>query len=103
MNGMLEMLERHGDRYRLKVHATAGARRDRVGGTHNNALRVSVTAPADKGRANQAIRRQLAEELKLKPVQVELSAGTTNRRKTFVIHEPPNDLPERVVRLAAID
>ena len=97
------MLDRYGEAYRLRVHATAGARRDRVGGSHDDALRVAVTAPADKGRANRAIRKRLAAAFEVKAAQVELAAGTTRRRKTFLIHQPPEDLPERVARLAEND
>ena len=71
---------------RLHVHATPGARRDHVGGEHDGALRVSVTAPADKGRANKAISKLLAKALGIKPADIELASGPTNRRKTFLIN-----------------
>ena len=56
---------------RIAVHATTGARRIHVGGSHDGALRVSVTAPADKGRANRAIAKALAAALDLKPAQID--------------------------------
>ncbi|MGI9472090.1 MAG: DUF167 domain-containing protein, partial [Rubripirellula sp.] len=46
--------------YRIPIHASPGAKRNRVGGEHDGAPRISVTAAADKGRANRAIIQLLA-------------------------------------------
>lgn len=62
-------------------------------------LRVAVTAPADKGRANKAIAKALADALQLKASQIELISGQTNRRKVFAISEAPADLMARIERL----
>ena len=83
----------------IDVHATPGARRNEVGGTHDGALRIWVTAPADKGRANQAIAKTLAKALGLRGAQIELIRGQTSRRKVFLIHEAPDDLEQRLVEL----
>jgi uncharacterized protein YggU (UPF0235/DUF167 family) len=32
----------------------------------------------------------------LKPAQVELLRGQTSRRKVFVIHDPPDDMQQRI-------
>jgi uncharacterized protein (TIGR00251 family) len=88
--------------YRLCVHATAAARHASVGGCHDDALRVSVTAAAEKGKANQAIKKALADALNLKPHQLELIAGETNRRKQFLISGANDDLPARVAELSGI-
>ncbi len=81
---------------RIRIHATAGARRNHVGGSHDGVLRVSVTAPADKGRANQAIRKSLALAFNLSPSQIELISGATSRRKLFLVSDPSPDF-ERLV------
>ncbi|TWU03172.1 DUF167 domain-containing protein [Neorhodopirellula pilleata] len=83
----------------LKVHATPGAKRESVGGVHDGALRVCVTAPADKGRANEAIIKAIAKSLCLKPRQIELTSGLTSRRKAFRIVDAPSDLSERLSQL----
>lgn len=80
----------------LTVHATPGAKRCSVGGSHDGALRVAVNLPAEKGRANEAIAKLLAQSLGLKPAQVELLRGQTSRRKVFVIHDPPDDMQQRI-------
>ena len=97
----MSLLTRSGNDFRLSVHATPGARHEKVGGEHDGALRVSVTAVADKGRANEAIVECIAKALDLKPWQVTLASGATNRRKTFTITDASDDLVERVAKLAA--
>lgn len=69
----------------LNVHAQPGARREGVTGEHAGALRVAVNAPPDKGKANAAILKVLAEALGLKPTQIELIAGETSRRKRVLL------------------
>lgn len=86
---------------RITVHATAGARRNHVGGCHDGALRVSVTAPADKGRANKAIATALADALGVKSLQIELIRGQTNRRKIFEVAQSSPELAEKVSELMA--
>ena len=83
---------------RISIHATAGARRNHVGGSHDGALRVSVTAPADKGKANQAIAKGLAQAFGLKLNQVSLISGQTNRRKVFEL-EVSSDAGPYSIRL----
>lgn len=87
----------------LRVHATPGAKRVAVGGQHDGALRVSVTAPADQGRANQAIIKALAKALGIKPRQIELVSGNIHRRKVFRISQPPSELSARVEQLAKVE
>ncbi len=86
----------------LSVHATPKAKRTFVGGNHDDALRVSVTEPADQGKANQAIIKALAKTLAISPAQIELVRGATHRRKTFSITDPPRDLRQQVAQLASI-
>jgi uncharacterized protein (TIGR00251 family) len=69
----------------LPVRAQPGARRPGVLGEQNGALKVAVTAPAQDGRANQALCEALREALGLKRSQVELLGGATGRDKRFLI------------------
>ncbi len=94
------MLTKTADGYSLAIHATPAARHNSVGGSHDSALRVSVTAVADKGEANKAIRIALAEALGMARSQISLISGTTHRRKVFALIDPPNDLAAIVARLA---
>ncbi len=86
---------------RVSVHATPGGRRNHVGGCHDGALRVSVTAPADKGRANKAIAKSLGDALGVKASQIELISGQTSRRKVFEIDSASTGLAEKLRELMA--
>ncbi len=69
----------------MSVRAQPGARRNAVVGEQAGALKVAVTAPPDKGRANEAIIEGLAEAFGLKRSQVELLSGATSRQKKFLL------------------
>jgi uncharacterized protein len=75
----------HAEGVVLPVRAQPGARRAGIQGERNGALKVSVTAPPEDGRANEALIDLLREVLKLKRSQVELIAGQTSRDKRFLI------------------
>ena len=79
------VIEPHADgvSFRVKVHA--GAKRDRVGGAHDGALKVEVaTAPA-RGKANRAVLRLLATSMGVPPGAVTLLSGGTSPRKRVAI------------------
>jgi uncharacterized protein len=82
----------------LAVRAQPGARRSGVVGEQNGALKVAVTAPADRGRANKALAEVLAEALGLKKAQVELVGGLTHRDKRFLVRGVPADLVRQRVQ-----
>lgn len=75
----------HADGCLLSVRAQPGARRNAVVGEQGSALKVAVTAPPDKGRANDAIVEVLAEALGVKRSQITLVSGMTSRTKKFLI------------------
>jgi uncharacterized protein (TIGR00251 family) len=54
-------------------------------------LRVAVTAPPDKGRANAAIVEVLADALGLKRAQIELVSGAMSRQKKFLVRNVTAD------------
>jgi uncharacterized protein len=71
----------------VNVRAQPGARRNMVVGRQGDALKVAVTAPPDKGRANASLLLVLADALGLKRSQVELIAGETSRAKKFLVRD----------------
>lgn len=83
----------------LPVRAQPGARKNAIVGEHNGALKVAVTAPADRGKANQAIVELLRKALNLKRSQVELVAGPTSHDKRILIRGLP--AAELSARIAA--
>ena len=69
----------------LSIRAQPGARRNAFVGEQAGSLKIAVTAPPDKGRANQALVDLLAEQLGLKKSQIELVSGQTSREKKFLL------------------
>ena len=56
-------LAQHAEGAVLPVLAQPGAKRNAILGERAGALRVAVTAPPEKGKANEAIQSLLAEHL----------------------------------------
>ena len=69
----------------LPVRATPGAKRSGVTGAHDGRLKVSVTQAPDKGKANIAILKLLADLLNLRRADIQLVAGNTSRQKEFLV------------------
>ena len=69
----------------LRVHVQPGAGRTAVQGRHGDALKISVAAPPEGGRANDAVTKLLAEIFGLGAKAVELVSGQTNRAKAFAL------------------
>lgn len=67
----------------LSVKVVPGASRDRVAGRYGEGVKVQVSAPPEKGKANEAVIAVLAAWLGIKPGQITLTAGHVNPRKTF--------------------
>lgn len=72
-----------GSRVRLRVKP--GAKRRGIEGEHGGALRVLVTAPPEKGRANEEVEDLLAEALGLPRAAVRVVGGHTSRDKSVAI------------------
>ena len=70
----------------LRVHP--GARRNAITGSHNGALKISLTTPPTDGRANEALIAFLAEHLHLPRARIYLIQGATSRSKTVRITGP---------------
>jgi uncharacterized protein (TIGR00251 family) len=66
---------------RLRVRVSPGARRGGVAGRVGEIWKLRVTAPAEGGRANEAVIRLLAEALDVPRRQVALVSGHTAREK----------------------
>ena len=71
----------------LPVKAQAGARRNRITGTHDGALKVAVNQAPERGKANAAIAKILADSLGLNKSQLELLSGQTSTHKRFLVRE----------------
>ncbi len=69
----------------LRVYATPGASRNQVVGIYNGALKVTVSAAPEKGKANQAICKFLAAQLGVKRAQLAVHSGESTRMKRIRI------------------
>ncbi|QYK41381.1 MAG: DUF167 domain-containing protein [Paracoccaceae bacterium] len=65
------------------LRATPRARRSALAVADDGTLRVHVTAPAEDGRANEAVRNLLAEALGVARTRLVLVRGATARDKLF--------------------
>lgn len=70
---------------RLPVKVVAGATRSEIAGWSAGRLRVRVSAVAERGKANAALIRLLADRLGLPVSALRLTAGKTSARKTLEI------------------
>jgi len=70
---------------RLRLRVAAGAARSRIAGVHGGALKVSVRAAPERGKANREVASLLAARFDLRARDVEIVAGET--------------APDKVVRL----
>ncbi len=71
---------------KLDVRVTPSAKRSMVGGNHDGCLKVSVTAAPDQGKANDAVIKILSERLGIAKSHIEITAGSTSRRKSIYCH-----------------
>jgi len=67
------------------IQVTPHASRAEIVCVQDGALKLKVTAPPVEGAANEACIKLLADELKLKKSQMEISSGAKSRRKTVTV------------------
>ena len=75
----------HAEGATLAVRVQPKAKRNAVLGEQAGALKVSVTAPPEDGRANEAVLAMLRETYGLSRSQVALLSGQTNRNKVVLV------------------
>jgi uncharacterized protein (TIGR00251 family) len=94
------MLEHRPDGVLLEVRALPGSKRNEIRGEQNGALKVCVTQIPEKGKANKAVREQIAKSLNLRLSQVELVNGETSSQKKFLLKNA--DLSEVQTKINAL-
>ena len=85
---------------RLEVKVVPGASRTEVSGWLGQCLKVKVAAAPEKGKANQAVIRLLAETLAIKESAITIVSGAASQRKAIEIigfsqHELEHVLPSK--------
>jgi len=88
----------------LRVRVSPGASRESVGGRWagpggDDRLIVRVTAPPEKGKANKAAAAAIAKAFGLPKTAVRVTAGETDRLKTFALDGDPEMLAGRCAAL----
>ena len=69
----------------IKVKVSAGAKTEKVEEIGPDMFKVRVSAPPEKGKANNRVAELLAEHFKISKTNVILMNGATYREKTFLI------------------
>lgn len=72
-------------RVKLPIKVVAGSSRNGVAGWSGNTLRVRVSAPAERGKANAAVEALLNEALGLRRGGARIVSGSTSPRKVVEI------------------
>ncbi len=65
----------------LAVKVVPGASRSKVAGWLGQELKLHISAPPEKGKANQSVEKLLAKTLGLAPRQVNIIKGHTSTHK----------------------
>lgn len=71
---------------RLQIKVVPGSSRDCIAGWLGESLKVRVSAPPERGRANAAVIAVLAETLGVSEDDIRIAAGSTAARKVVEIH-----------------
>lgn len=80
----------------LTVRAFPGAKRNAVR-CEGELLKVYVTQIPEKGKANEAIRKQLARSLNLRASQVELLQGMASPQKKFLLRNVDKEYVQKLL------
>jgi uncharacterized protein len=82
---------------RVRLRVAPGATRAGVVGRHGDAWKLRVTAPAEGGRANDAVVRLLADALAVPRTSVKLVSGHSGRDKIVELAGvEPDDIDRRL-------
>lgn len=76
---------RDSGRILLRLRVAPGARRARIAGIHGGALKLSVTEPPERGRANEGVIALIARALALPARNLEIVSGQTSQDKRIAI------------------
>ena len=69
----------------IPVRVQPNASKERIVGEYNGQLKIAVSAPPEKGKANKAIIKLLAEKLGTKVSSIRVISGETSREKRIFI------------------
>lgn len=70
---------------RVRLRVSPGARRSKLAGRHGDGWKVRVSAPPERGRANEAVLDLLAETLELPRRSLSIVSGHGGREKVVLM------------------
>ena len=70
---------------KIQIKVVPGSSKDEVVGSYGEGLKIRVTAAPEKGKANAAVTRLLAEHFGVKPTHIRIAAGASSPRKVVEI------------------
>lgn len=82
---MSELLQETKGGVILQVKVSPGSKHNEVKGVGAGALKVAVTAPPEKGKANEAVVELLADYFALPRREVSILRGHTSRSKVVML------------------
>jgi hypothetical protein len=86
---------------RLRIRVSPGARRTELVGRQGEAWKIRVAAPPERGRANDAVLKLLAERLRVPAAGLTLVAGASGRDKVVELRGLAADEADRRLEGAA--
>jgi uncharacterized protein (TIGR00251 family) len=76
---------------KLALKVVPGASCDAIAGWLDDSLKVRVTAPAESGKANKAVKKLLATTLGIAAADIDIVAGGASPRKIIEISSLSQD------------
>ena len=80
------LLTQDGSTVLLSVIVHPNARRDAISGIHDRCLRIDIKANPERGEANAAVIRFLADVLSKPRSEIDIRHGRASRRKLLVLY-----------------
>ncbi|HEX4823924.1 MAG TPA: DUF167 domain-containing protein [Candidatus Polarisedimenticolaceae bacterium] len=81
---------------RLRLRVKPGARRAEIVGVHGGALKIAVSAPPERGKANGAVIDLIARTLDLPIEAVTIVRGSASQDKLVFVRMPVDEMKRRL-------
>jgi hypothetical protein len=101
---MADAVEVTGDSWcvRLRLRVKPGGRRNRLVGAHGGALKLEVSAPPERGKANDAVIALMAKTLGLRRDALRIASGDTSQDKSLEVAGVGPSEVARILNVAGI-
>ena len=88
---------------RIRVTVSPGAERSEIVGRHGDGWKARISAAPERGRANEALARLLADVCGVAPNAVRVVSGHASRRKVVEVDGLSETAAERMLEAVARD